>query len=124
MEVHIIPIPETAAVNFTIIYGVGDKRQERPYRLDPVPGRPARFVMDERNGIFVDHALLDDMLLAQFAVGTSVLISRFELTDKGLGVEIISSQAEPHRKSKPKGTEIEVQSYPVLTRQHGVLARQ
>lgn len=125
MELLITPRPDDPLkVGWTIIYGTGDARQERPYELASVPGYTNRFLMDEKNGIFIDHALLGTSLVSQFRVGTTLLMSRFERTDDGIFVEIHSFQTTPSRVSQPEGANFDVESYPSTTVQRGRLKRQ
>lgn len=125
MGLIITPIPGTdipnTSLNWTIVYGEGDQRQERPYRLDAIPGHPDRFLMDERNGILIDHALIGNALLSQFTVQGTLLYSRFERTAEGIEVEITTFQTKPTRKSSPAGTDIKVESFPTAAVQVGLL---
>ena len=125
MELIVTPLAnKPGSVAWTIVYGEGPARQERPYELSPVPGFPGRFLMDEKNGILIDHALLGDTVVSQFRVGTALLMSRFELADDGVKIEIWSFQTTPSRKSKPEGMDLEVESYPSTVLQRGLLKRQ
>lgn len=125
MELIVTPLPDKpGSVGWTIVYGEGEKRQARPYELNPVPGFKDRFVMDEKNGIFIDHALVGDVLVSQFRVGPTLLLSRFEMVAEGVLVEISSFQTQPSRKSKPDGMDLDVESYPATTVQRGLLRRQ
>lgn len=122
MELIITPhADDPLKVGWTIVYGTGDARQERPYELAAVPGFPNRFLMDERNGIFVDHALFGSTLVSEFRVNATLLLSRFERTADGIHVEIYSFQTTPSRRSGPHGTDIDVESYPATTLQRGLL---
>jgi hypothetical protein len=125
MELIVTPADgKPGTVSWTIVYGTGEKRQERPYELSAVPGYANRFLMDEKNGILIDHALIGEVLVSQFRVGTALLVSRFELVPEGVQVEISSFQTTPSRKSRPESANLEVESYPATTIQRGLLKRQ
>lgn len=122
MELLITPHPDDPLkVGWTVIYGTGNDRQERAYELAAVPGYPNRFLMDEKNGILVDHALFGPTLVSEFRVNATLLLSRFERTPDGVHVEIYSFQTTPSRRSGPRGSDIDVESYPATTLQRGLL---
>lgn len=117
---EIMPISGTPDVTWTQIYTV-DKKEERKYVLKAVPGFPGRYLMDEQQGILIDHALIGDSLTCQFTVGGSVLTGDFELREGGMFFQIISSNL-----AKPRRTtvgEVKIDSYPVRTIQRGMLKK-
>ena len=99
---------------WAITYEQGEQRQTRPYLLrlaadEQGNARPGHFVLDERNGIFVDQFLVGEVMEGHFIVSaaggrTSILHSRYELTTAPDGrpairVEIATYDGDEARQS-------------------------
>jgi hypothetical protein len=111
-----------ADVTWTLTY-VAEQRQERPYELKAVPGFPGRFLMDEKNGILIDHVLYADTLACQFTVANSLLTATYELREDGVFFEVVTSALARPRRSGVENTDIKVDSFPLRSVQRGLLKR-
>ena len=69
MELHIHPIKGEQAYQWQIVYGAGDKKNVRNYKLIPQSDKAGVFVMDENNGILLDCRLTGTVMFSQFKVG-------------------------------------------------------
>lgn len=123
-ELTVTPIEGTPDVSWTLHYTVPGQ-PVRKYMLKAVPGFPGRHLMDEGNGILIDHALVGDKLMCQFTASGALLTSSFELREGGVYFEIISSNlTKPRRTSAAvPGANFTVESYPVRNVQRGLLKR-
>lgn len=124
MELHIHPLKGEPGYQWQIVYGAGDKKNVRNYKLLPQSDKPGAFVMDEANGILLDCRLLGNVMFSQFKVGDVLLTSREELRDGKLFTEIITSRFGSPRITGDKGKENEVLSYPLQSIQYATLTKQ
>ena len=124
MELHIHPIKGEQAYQWQIVYGSGDKKNVRNYKLIPQSDKPGTFVMDEANGILLDCRLVGTVMFSQFKVGDVLLTSRDELREGKLFTEIITSRFGSPRVTGDKGKESEVLSYPLQSIQYATLTKQ
>ena len=124
MELHIHPIKGEQAYQWQIVYGAGDKKNVRNYKLIPQSDKPGVFVMDEVNGILLDCRLMGMVMFSQFKVGDVLLTTREELRDGKLFTEIITSRFGSPRITGDKGKENEVHSYPLQSIQYATLTKQ
>lgn len=124
MELHIHPIKGEQAYQWQIVYGSGDKKNVRNYKLIPQSDKPGMFVMDEANGILLDCRLMGTVMFSQFKVGEVLLTSREELRDGKLFTEIITSRFGSPRVTGDKGKENEIHSYPLQSMQYAMLTKQ
>ncbi len=124
MELHIHPLKGERAYQWQIVYGAGDKKNVRNYKLIPQSDKPGTFVMDEVNGILLDCRLMGNVMFSQFKVGDVLLTSREELRDGKLFTEIITSGFGSPRVTGDKGKENEVHSYPLQSIQYATLTKQ
>lgn len=124
MELHIHPLKNEVGYQWQIVYGSGDKKNVRNYKLIPQADKPGVFVMDENNGILLDCRLIGNVMFSQFKVGDVLLTSREELRDGKLFTEIITSRFGSPRVTGDKGKENEVHSYPLQSIQYATLTKQ
>ena len=124
MELHIHPLKNEPGYQWQIVYGAGDKKNVRNYKLIPQSDKPGSFVMDEVNGVLLDCRLMGNVMFSQFKVGDVLLTSREELRDGKLFTEIITSRFGSPRVTGDKGKESEVHSYPLQSIQHATLTKQ
>jgi hypothetical protein len=123
-ELTIAPIEGTPDVLWTLHYTVPGQ-PVRKYMLKAVPGFPGRHLMDENNGILIDHALVGDKLMCQFTASGALLTSSFELRDGGVYFEVMSSNLTKPRRTNAMipGANFVVESYPLRNVQRGLLKR-
>jgi hypothetical protein len=124
MELHIHPIKGEQVYQWQIVYGSGDKKNVRNYKLLPQSDKPGTFVLDEVNGILLDCRLMGNVMFSQFKVGDVLLTTREELRDGKLFSEIITSRFSSPRITGDKGKETEVHSYPLQSIQYATLTKQ
>ena len=110
MRLVIEPIKDSSEFTWKLTYGEGDKAQLRDYKLVPVPGKPGRFRIDERNGIVLDARLVNDVIYCPFEVGGAVLSTRYELRGDTLRFDVTSSKplAEKTGDGKVRGYDVDV----------------
>jgi hypothetical protein len=123
MELHVAAVADSSAKTWKILYGAGDGQSTRDYTIAPVPNEPGRFLVDEKNGLFLDNYLLGNLLTSQFTVSGNLVTTRFELHGDTIAVEMTIYDAKTPRQSKLTGAAIEVSSYRWKSTQHGVLTR-
>lgn len=90
MGMRIARTADPQRLEWTIVYGEGDARQERPYELLVDDAARGAFTVDERNGIAIPARLIGGTLWSAFAIeGTQVVTSyrleRGAATDAGQG---------------------------------------
>jgi hypothetical protein len=87
----IISSLDSARYRFALIYGEGEKVDERPYELlviDPVKGH---YRVDEKNSILIDARRFGPRLITWFGVGPSVLVVTYEKVGDTIVFEVIST---------------------------------
>lgn len=124
MQLHVQPVPESNARTWKILYGKNAEQTTRPYEIMPVSGEPNRFVVDEKNGLFLDNQLVGNVLYSQFMVTTNLVTTRFEIKGDEIKVEMMMFDLRSPRQSKLTGGNIEVASYRFRSTQFGILRRE
>ena len=123
MQLIIQPSDTTCQFTWQLIYGENNK-DNRPYLLKPVDTAKGHWIVDERNGILLDHFWVANRLMASFTVGKSTIVNSFRIDGDNLIAEFYSIGAVPVRASggNDKDTPM-VNSYPVGGYQYAVLRR-
>ncbi len=124
MELHVAGVPGGSARTWRILYGSGPAQTTRPYEILPVAGEPGRFVVDEKNGLFLDNQLVGNVLYSQFLVTTNLVTTRFEIKGDVINVEMMMFDVRSPRQSKLAGGSVEVSSYRFRSVQYGRLKKQ
>lgn len=128
MELHVSAIPGSNSKSWKILYGTGPQQTTRNYEIAPVANQPNHFIIDEKNGLFIDNQLIGNVLYSSFLVNGNLVSTRFELKKDQILVEITMFDSNDARKSKLNqllnGKELEVSAYRMKIVQHGVLTRQ
>jgi hypothetical protein len=123
MELHVGDV-SAGVKTWRILYGAGANQTVRPYVIMPVAGEANRFVVDEKNGLFIDNQLVGSLLFSQFKVTTNLVTTRFELAGNEIKVEMTMFDLNTPRQSKLTGGNVEVASYRFRSVQSGVLRRE
>ena len=123
MELHVAAVPGTSRKTWKILYTESAGQTTRPYDISPVDREPGRFIVDEKNGLFIDNQLVGKVLYSQFAVTTNLVTTRFEMAGDYVNVEMIMFDLRSPRQSKLSGGNIEVSSYRFRSVQYGVLKK-
>ena len=91
MELHILPAEDIQRMTWKLVYGAGDKRQERDYEIyaqDPAAGH---YVVDEKNSILIDSYLVEDTLCCQYSVAGSFITVLYRKEGQRIHFELISA---------------------------------
>ncbi|MBI4617045.1 MAG: hypothetical protein HY720_25760 [Planctomycetes bacterium] len=123
MELRVAPVEGAAAWTWTMVYGEGEEKEVRDYRLVAAPSERGRFVLDEENGIRIDMALVGEVLYGEFEVGSSRIASRFERRGESLLVEMASYAIPEPRVTQDEGGANTVRSFRLASVQSGSLTR-
>lgn len=124
MQLVIRPADTIGQYTWQLIYGENNK-DNRPYLLKPVDTIKGHWMVDERDGILLDHYWIANRLIASFTVEKTTIVNSFRLEGDSLIAEFYSIGAAPVRTSggKDKDTPI-VNSYPVGGYQYAVLRKE
>lgn len=108
---------------WVIEYKGKDFQQTRNYELKQQDMKPGHYVVDEKNGIFLDNFWVGErVLLEQFSVGSSFLTIKHRLIEHNqMEVEFMIFGQQPMRQSA--AGENQVKSYPLQTYQQCLLKR-
>jgi hypothetical protein len=124
MDLEVAPAPEgTGWAWRTTYHQPGQAPQLRDYRLLPTD-QPARFLVDERNGIVLDAVLHQDVLYQNFYLPSNgrTLPVRWERRGNTLEVEMPVYATRPGRTTTGPGG-IQVTSFSMLSLQRCSLTR-
>jgi hypothetical protein len=124
MELHVVSLSESGNKSWKIFYTEKSGKTVRPYEIMPIPGERGRFVVDEKNGLFIENQLVGSVLYSQFMVSTNLVTTRFELKNDEIHVEMIMFDLRSPRRTKLTGGDIEVDSYKFRSTQAGILKRE
>jgi hypothetical protein len=125
MELHIAPGTTRGELAWKIIYGEGEKRQERPYKLVTRDAARGQYAVDEGNGIVLPLRRFGERLFSEFTVQGNRLLARYELQPDGtLVYEIITGREAATEKTGGKDRVPEVSAVPVSSFQRAVLKRE
>lgn len=103
MELRVAAGADPATLSWTIVYGEGEAKQERPYTLVAVDAAKGELAIDEGNGIVLPTRRLGDSLWSAFAVEQTMLVASYRLErhdqrtpeDDTITVEIATMPTEP-----------------------------
>jgi hypothetical protein len=127
MELHIAPTDRADRYSWTIIYGEGEQRQERPYELIVRDAARGQYAVDEGNSIVLPLALIGDAFYSTFEIEGTTLLAVERLVNAGtpdarIEVEIVAHSGEPTATGGQDGTP-EVKARVPNTVQRAVLRR-
>lgn len=123
MGLNILPI-EGDKYTFTIIYGEGEKAQERKYEIFPKDTALGHYMVDEKNSIILDDFLLGNTLYSRFEVTNNLLLASYERGEGTITFEVISGSVEPMNETGGLDSIPKVNSYKIGVAQKAVLKRQ
>ena len=122
MGLNILPI-ENDRYTWTIIYGEGEKRQERKYELMPKDTAKGHYLIDEKNSIILDDFLLGNTLYSRFEVMGNLLLISYRLESETLNFEVVSGNLEPINTTGGQDSIPIVNSYNIFVMQQAILKR-
>lgn len=121
MELNIAHL-EDARWQWEITYRGEQLNQVRRYELEVIDAAQGHYLIDEKNGILLDHFTVGGhLLMEQFTVNQSHITGRHELRKGVLEVELSTFSRQPLRQSG--SGQNRVNSYPLLTLQRCQLQR-
>ncbi|MDC8003136.1 hypothetical protein POV27_03685 [Aureisphaera galaxeae] len=125
MEFHLTETDSTGVYNYILVYGAGDKRQERNYTLIEKDPKKGIYAVDENNGIILDDKVIDNRMYALFEVGGNLLTTFITFEKDHMVFEIVFAPKDRKNVTYAEGEEqTEVISYPITTVQRAVLQKQ
>lgn len=83
--------------NWAIIYGSDSTAQKRNYQLKEIDKSNGHYVIDEKNGIFLDAYYLNNDLISIFEVMGNSLITSYSLNDNQITFDIKMHPSEEIR---------------------------
>ena len=122
MGLNILPI-EGEKHTFTIIYGEGEKAQERKYEIFPKDTALDHYMVDEKNSIILDDFLLGNTLYSRFEVMDNLLLASYERGNGTITFEVISGSVNPMNETGGLDSIPIVRSYEIGVAQKAVLKR-
>ena len=125
MEFHLKEGDSTGVYAYTLVYGEGEQRQERPYKLLTINKDKGDYIVDENNGILLDSKWVDDTLYCSFEVNGNLLTTTERFYEDSMDFEITFSSKKNQKVTGTTGEEaIEVISYPITVVQKAHLLKQ
>ncbi|MBX2827956.1 MAG: hypothetical protein KTR22_07325 [Flavobacteriaceae bacterium] len=125
MEFHLTATDTVGRYNYILVYGEGDKRQERKYTLIEKDLEKGIYVVDENNGIILDDKVIDNRMYALFEVGGNLLTTFITFEKNHMVFEIVFAPKDRKNVTFAEDeTKTEVISYPITTVQRAVLQKQ
>lgn len=109
---------------WTIVYGEGNKRQERPYKLILKPN--GMYEIDEQNSIVLSNALIGNRFISVFEVQGNLIHVTYTFKSKKIYFELISSSnmcETGGEVTENKDTIPFVNSYVIVAYQHAIFKR-
>lgn len=94
MQLRIQPADSIGHYTWHIIYGDSSK-DRRPYVMKPVANSKGHWLLDERNGIFIDHYYFAGKLSCAFTVQNTTIINNCWREGEKLIVEFYALSAKP-----------------------------
>ncbi len=123
MQLFVAPSDSINTYTWKLVYG--EKNQDsRPYLIKAADSSKVHWIIDERNGILLDHYWTGNCLTGAFTVQQTTIINNFRVEGDQLIVEFYAIAAKPVRISGGSGEEVpEVSSYGEKSYQKAVLRK-
>lgn len=125
MEFHLLPTDSSEIYKYTLIYGEGDTRQVRDYRLLTKDAEKGEYIVDEKNGILLDDRVVGNRMYAMFEVQETLLTTFITFEKDRMIFEIVATNTKNKNVSGGQTDSIpKVISYPITTVQRAILYKQ
>lgn len=124
MEFHLQATDSLGKYQYTLVYGDGDQRQERPYFLIAKDASKGKYIIDEDNGIILDAQQFDNHLYSLFEVNNNLLNTFITFKADHMVFEITVASKEQQQTTYATEDQTEVISYPITTRQKAILMKE
>ena len=98
MQLVIQPTDSLGVYSWQLVYGSGGT-DNRSYSIRLADTARGHWVVDEKNGIFLDHYWLGGRLSTAFTVQQTTIVNTYYRAGKKLAVEFYSLSAQPARQS-------------------------
>ncbi len=124
MQLRIQPADTAGQYTWQIIYGDKEATDNRPYIIKPIDTARGHWIVDERNGIFLDQYWAGNKMTGAFSVSGSTIVNSYWIENGKLQVEFISMPSAPLARTG-LGTEDSphVDTYNVKSYQRGILSK-
>lgn len=125
MEFHLLATDSVGKYKYTLVYGDGENRQERPYTLIEKDKQKGNYVLDENNGITLDAKVNENKMYFLFEVMDSLLTTFITFEKDHLIFEIVVTNTKKKNVSGGQNDSIpKVSSYPIHVVQKARLIKQ
>lgn len=94
MELRIAPTDSAGHFTFHLIYGA-ESKDSRPYIIKPGDNGKGHWILDENNGILIDHYWVARKLSCAFTVMNATIITNTWLEGETMIMEFYSLSASP-----------------------------
>lgn len=121
MEFWLQPTDSVGKYDYVIVYGEGEKRQQRDYNLVAKDEKTGTYLIDENNGILLEAKVFENRLYSLYEVSGNLLTTFITFKEDQLLFEITVASTQKALETKENEEGIEVVSYPVFTRQQALL---
>jgi hypothetical protein len=122
MDLDIQPLKDSKGYQWKIVYGEGKKRQDRNYELIPQE-KANHFVIDEKNGLFIDAFLIGRTMHSHFQIGESLVPVRYERKGDLLIFSVTVYSTKDPRTTKLTKGEMEAKAHKLVTVQTAELRK-
>ncbi len=92
MALHIAPTDSAQRWAWVLIYGEGEKQDVRNYELIAKDASKGNYVIDEKNTVFLEANLFQNVLISRFTVEKNELTCIYRLENKQLVFEVIMNK--------------------------------
>ena len=125
MEFHLKATDSLSKYIYTLVYGEGEKRQERLYNLIEKDAAKGAYLIDENNGILLEAKVVDNTLYSMFEVQGNLLTTTERFYEDHMIFEITFSNTQQKTTTGGTSDEVpEVHSYPITVVQKATLLKQ
>jgi hypothetical protein len=121
MELHVRPLDDPQRWSWTLVYGAGAQRQERPYQLVCLDADAGHYAIDEQNSIVIDAYHIGADLVSMYQVQQSLMIVVYTRTAEGIEFALSAVGTGAPRTSGGEGEIPAVDAYPVQVMQRATL---
>lgn len=125
MEFHLLATDSVGKYTYTLVYGEGETKQVRAYKLLEKEKEKGHYSVDENNGIILDTKVLYNRMYTLFEVNNTLLTTFITLEADHMIFEIIATSKSNKRVTYAENEDkTKVISYPITTIQRAVLKKQ
>lgn len=120
---HIKETDNPSRWEWTVVYGEGDKKQNRQYELVAINPTKGQYQIDEKNSIVLDAFYANNTFISHFEVAGNIIISTYRLDKLQIRFQNIVAKSELLQVSGGAENSPEVLSQKVVSLQTAVLSK-